>query len=348
MFRSFIGRMLDWLIAIAVVCALLWFLITQPLLPVQTVSNLPKVNQSNLKNHVTNLWHIHASKTLARESLTTDSYIFNYFSRLGKPSFQGYSTMSGRHNNVRLRLGPKTKERVVIGVQYLPPTGPERLYWNPSGISVLLETARVLALLEKELPLSVELVAYASSGVAANGTLEMGSLHHAHLLKDENIPVKLMISLKSVGFFTEAHRTQRYPFSFMRVLYPDTGNFISLSSRLQDFVAMRTVKRSFLRIPELPVESFSAPENVPLVAGSDHVNYWLNDYPAVQVSDMLPLRVTADEYSPETTALDYERMARVVQGLVQVVSDLEKPSEQSDMDQGIWSEVVARLSKFFE
>lgn len=348
MLSSFISRMLDWLVAIAVVCALLWFLITQPLLPVQGAKDLPDVNQSNLKNHVTNLVHLNASRELAQEALTTDSYIFNYFSRLGKPSLQGYSTMGGRHNNVRLRLGPKTKERVVIGVQYSPPTGEGRQYWNPSGIAALLEAARVFSLSEKALPISVEFVAYASAGVAANGTLEMGSFHHAKLLKDANIPVRLMVALRSVGYFTDKHHSQRYPFSFMRMLYPDTGNFISLSSRLQDFTTIRSVKRSFVSISGLPVESFSAPENFPLVAGADHVNYWLNDYSAVQVSDMLPLRVPTSEYSSETATLNYERVAQVVQALVKLVEDLDVDEQHVSDEPGFFSTLLVRITKFFE
>lgn len=266
MLKRFIARIFDWLVAIAIVCVLLWFVITQPLWSVSTSENLAQVNQTNIKNHLTNLLHINTSHELAQESLSADDYIFNYFSRFGSPSLQGYTTMGGRHNNVRLRVGPRTNERVVIGVQYLPPTGQERQYWNPSGVAALLETARVISQIQEELPFSVELVAYASAGVAANGTLEMGSYHHAKLLKQANVPVKLMVALRSVGYYTSEKHTQRYPFAFMRMLYPDTGNFISLSSRLQDFSVMREVKRSFVSVPGLPVESFSAPENFPLVA----------------------------------------------------------------------------------
>lgn len=348
MFSRFIARMLDWLVAIAVVCALLWFLITQPLFPVPSANNLPQVNQANLKNHVTNLLHINTSRELAKESLSTDSYIFNYFARLGRPTLQGYSTMGGRHNNVRLRVGPKTGERVVIGVQYLPPTGSDRQYWNPSGIATLLETARILSLSKDELPISVEFVAYASAGVAANGTLDMGSFHHAKQLKNANIPVKLMIALRSVGYFTEEHRSQRYPFSFMRMLYPDTGNFVALSTRLQDFTTIRSVKNSFASIQDLAVESFSAPESFPLVAGSDHVNYWLNDYPAVQVSDMLPLRVPAKGYSQEMAVLNYERIAQVVQGLTRVVADLGGSTKKTSNESSYLSRLLERVTDVFE
>ena len=348
MFNRFIARILDWLIAIAVVCAVLWFFITQPLLlPVPSAKDLPEVNQANLQNHVTNLLHIDTSRELANESLSADNYIFNYFARLGKPSLQGYSTMGGRHNNVRLRLGPRTSERVVIGVQYLPPTDSSRKYWNPSGVAAFLETARILSLSEADLPISVEFVAYASAGVAANGTLEMGSFHHAKLLRDANIPVKLMISLKSLGYFTGEHHSQRYPFSFMRMLYPDIGNFIALSSRLQDFTTTRSVKSSFVSISGLPVESFSAPENFPLVAGSDHVNYWLNDYPAVQVSDMLPLRVPKN-YAPSAIKLNYERIAQVAQALTKVVADLDDDAKESSEKSDYFSVLAGRITDFFE
>lgn len=350
MLSRFIARTLDWLIAIAVVCAALWFLITQPiLLPSQSTTDLPKVSQSNLQNHVTNLLHINTSRELANESLSADNYIFNYFSRLGKPTLQGYSTMGGRHNNVRLRLGPKTRERIVIGVQYLPPTDSSRKYWNPSGVAAFLEAARILSTNAGELDTSIEFVAYASAGVAANGTLEMGSFHHAKLLRDANIPVKLMVSLKTIGYFTEQQNSQRYPFSFMRMLYPDKGNFIALSSRLQDFTATRSVKSSFVSVSGLPVESFSAPESFPLVTGSDHVNYWLNDYPAVQVSDMLPLRIPENATATNTT-LNYERIALVTQALTKSVFDLggSKDKDEASEKSDYFSVLMGRISDFFK
>jgi len=342
MMARFSARLLDWLIAIFIVCGLLWFLVTQPLLSVPDAKKLPAINQSNLESHVFNLTQSYAAnERVGSEALTTDQYILNYFSRLGKPVVQSYSTMGGQHKNIRLKLGPKSSERVVIGVQYLPPTDSQKQYWNPSGIAVMLETARVLSHSEMKLPISVEFVAFASAGIAANGTLEMGSFHHARLLHKAGIDVKLMIALQSVGVYRDELGSQQYPFAFMRTLYPSAGSFIGLSSRLQDFSAMRLLKSSFVSIPSLPVESFSAPENFSLVAGSDQANYWLYDYPAVQVSDLLALRTVGwDETVPLT--LNYGRMAQVSQALFEAVRQVSKEVESAET--GYISGLVAKVT----
>ena len=344
MLNKMIARLSDWLIAIAIVCLLLWFFITQPLLPVNEIEELPVANQQNLQNHVINLRRIVASSEQSGESLTPDNYIYNYFARLGSPQLQPFTTMSGYYNNVSLMLGPKTAERIVIGVQYLPPTSPLRDQWNPSGVAVMLEAARMLSEYADELPVRVQLMAYASAGIAANGTLDMGSYHHSQALKKRNVPVKLMIALQSVGYYRDEIHSQRYPFSFMKMLYPDVGNFISLTSRLEDFMVTRSVKQSFRRVPDLLVESLSAPENFPMVSGSDHVNFWLNDYPALQISDLLSLRAP-EASNAETLPLNYERMAQVVQALHQTVKDIS--GHKSD-DTAYMTRLISRLSDFFD
>ena len=92
---------------------------------------------------------------------------------------------------------------------------------------------------------------------------------------------------------------------------------------------------------------FSAPENFPLVAGSDHVNYWLNDYPAVQVSDMLPLRVPKN-YAPSAIKLNYERIAQVAQALTKVVADLDDDAKESSEKSDYFSVLAGRITDFFE
>jgi hypothetical protein len=319
------ARLLDWLIAILVVCLLLWFFITQPLLPVTTVNDLPQVSETNLRNHLTNLQNIESTRQVSKStSLGTDDYIFNYFSRLGKPSLQSFATVTGRYNNVRLRLGPNTKERIVIGVRYLAAPNTPKRHINSSGLAVMLETARLFSQQSKELPISVEFVAYGDSNSDVVGA---GSFHHASALSDANIPVRVMLELQSLGYYRKVVDSQKYPFSFMQVLYPDKGNFVALSSRLVDFMQLRSVKSSFNSVPDLLVESFSTPENVPVVNGVDHVNYWLKDYPAIQVGDLLPLRVEGGEHE---LVMDYAKMSQVVKALYQVAINQKTDAENKE------------------
>lgn len=342
MLSRLIAKLIDWLIAILIVCTLLWFFITQPILPTQSVDSLPDVNTGNLKNHVINLQKIATSQQLMKESLSTDNYIFAYFSRIGKPTKQGFVGMSGRYNNISLLIGPKTNKRIVIGVRYSPPKGGASQQWNASGVAALLEAARVLGENKDKLSSAVELVAYATAGMAANGTLDMGSFHHAKALRDQKVELQVMLALRSVGYFRNTARSQKYPLSFMRMLYPDTANFISLSSRLNDFGEMRSVKRSFRQIPELPVESLSAPENFPLIGGSDHENYWAHDFAALQVSDLLEYRLSKTQLASDPIPLDYQKMSQVVQALYQTVID------SDGSDDNVFSQSLDKLKAIFK
>ena len=348
MLNRFIVRLVDWLIAILIVCALLWFFITQPILPVKSSSELPQVNQANLKNHVINLTKLTTSKQLSKDSLGTDNYIFAYFSRIGKPTKQGFVGMSGRYNNVSLLIGSKTDKRVVVGVQYAPPNGDTKTPWNPSGVAALLETARVLTANKDNLPVAVELVAYATAGMAANGTLDMGSFHHAKALKDKKVDLALMLSLGSVGYYRQTAFSQEYPFSFMHMLYPDRANFISLSSRLEDFASVRSVKKSFSRVPDLPVESLSAPENFPIVGGSDHESYWLNDFAAIQVSDLLEYRYSKNQSKSAAESLDYPAMSRIVQALYQTAVDSKHATANRDGNGGFLESAFEKVTTLFD
>ena len=343
MFSRFVIRLVDWLVAILIVCSLLWFFITQPILPSQSAEGLPQVNQANLKNHIINLQKLEASQQLMKDSLSTDNYIFSYFSRIGKPTKQSFVGMSGRYNNVSLLIGPKKGKRVVIGVQYAPPKGSTKQAWNPSGVAALLEAARVLGANQENLPVTVELVAYATAGMAANGTLDMGSFHHAKALKNQKVDLLFMLALRSVGYYRDEAYSQEYPFSFMRMLYPDTANFISLSSRLEDFGTIRSVKKSFSRVPDLLVESVSGPENFPLVGGADHENYWVQDFSALQVSDLLEYRLP--EGSEVNQSLNYQVMSQVVQALYQAVADNQK---EGSSDDGVVSRFLETVTAIFK
>ena len=349
MFSRLIARLIDWLVAILIVCTLLWFFITQPILPVKNVDELPDVNIANLKNHVINLNKITNSQQLMKGSLSTDKYIYSYFSRIAKPSSQGFVAMSGRYNNVSLLLGPKTGKRIVIGVQYSPPKGETKLHWNASGVAALLETARVLGEVKDELPIAVELVAYATAGMDANGTLDMGSFHHAKALRKQNVDVEFMIALNSVGYYRTDVSSQKYPFSFMRLLYPGTANFINLSSRLEDSGEVRSVKRSFSSVPELAVESVSAPEGFPLVGGLDDENYWVHDFAALQVSDLLEYRIPKDFAPTRQLALDYRKVSRVVQALYQTVLDSDGSSDSDDgKNENFFTKSLGRITALFD
>ena len=71
----------------------------------------------------------------------------------------------------------------------------------------------------------------------------------------------------------------------MSWLYPDRGDFIAVVGRMQDISAVRQVKAALLSSKELSVYSINAPDFIPGIDFSDHLNYWQQDIPAVMITD---------------------------------------------------------------
>jgi len=62
---------------------------------------------------------------------------------------------------------------------------------------------------------------------------------------------------------------------------------------------------------------------VPRIGSSDHWSFWKQGYPAVMVTDTAPYRYRHYHKATDTPEkIDYERLARVVEGVGLVVEDL--------------------------
>lgn len=329
MFLDIINKTFDWLIAFLVASLVIWFFITQPVFSFFSSGSVPEIDQNKLKAHVVELSQTYSPRTADFEGIRPAAhYIFRQLTEVGlkigkKPVYQAFWTMGGgRFSNVIFRLGPATAETIVIGAHYDTRNAFPGADNNASGVAALIELARVLTIVEKDLPVRVELVAYALSEGGVLGTKDMGSFKHAAMLKKKNRTVKFMISVDSVGYFTNEANSQQYPFSFMKRVYPTTGNFINISSHLQDFWQVRQVKKSFKKASDLAVHSVNAPEIFPDIANSDHINYWKHGFPAMLLSDTTTYRNKHHNTVNDTAEkLNYTAMARVVQGLYQTIID---------------------------
>jgi hypothetical protein len=80
---------------------------------------------------------------------------------------------------------------------------------------------------------------------------------------------------------------------------------------------------SFRRHAKFPSEGAAIPSGIAGVGWSDHWSFWQTGYPAMMVTDTAPFRYPYYHSFEDTPdKVDYDRMARVVAGLEQVVADL--------------------------
>ncbi len=222
------------------------------------------------------------------------------------------------------RTGPGTgrPRLIVIGAHYDSAQGAVGANDNGSGVAALVELARAFKSVRPGEGLEVRLVFYVNEELPWFGTEKMGSYVHASGLKREGREVVAMLSLETIGWYSDSTGSQRYPFPF-NLLYPSTGDFIGFVANLRSRNLVRRVVGSFRRHAAFPSEGAVGPESIAGVSWSDQWAYWKLGWPAVMVTDTAPYRYPHYHTLHDTPdRLDYDRLVRVVKGLEGVVRDL--------------------------
>ena len=313
------------LAGVTLLLAAAWICVTQPFLPAARRSPTPPgVEAAQLEAHVRMLSERFFLRNEAHPEILDRAaeYIGSEMQEAtGKsPVEQTYQIHGETYRNVIVRLGPETREHLVVGAHYdawedLPAADD-----NASGVAGLIELGRLLG--SVPLAMTVELVAYTLEEPPHFRTSNTGSAVHVRSLQERNVNVELMVSLEMIGFFSDVEGSQHFPLSFLKLFYPSRGDFIAVVGKLGQGATVRRVKSAMRRASLLPVYSISAPPWVPGIDWSDHRYYWEAGYPAVMITDTAHYRNVnyhTTEDRPET--LDYDRMAMVVQGVYAVVAE---------------------------
>jgi Zn-dependent M28 family amino/carboxypeptidase len=150
----------------------------------------------------------------------------------------------------------------------------------------------------------------------------MGSWNYARRSRDRGETVRAMLSLEMLGYYRDEPRTQTYP-PPLGLIYPDRANFIAFVGDLGARSLVRKAIASFRRNAKFPSEGVAAPSFVPGITFSDHWSFRTHGFPAVMVTDTAYNRNPHYHLATDTPEkLDYERLARVTQGLAAVVREL--------------------------
>lgn len=259
----------------------------------------------------------------------TAGYVADALTRAGgRVSSEPYTAGGASYRNVIATFGPDSEERLVIGAHYDAAQGAPGADDNASGVAGLLELAAWLG--EHPPPMRVDLVGYTLEEPPHFRRSTMGSKVHARGLREQGVKVRAMISIESIGYFSDAPDSQRYPVAALRLRYPSEGNFIAVVGRTDQGELVDRVHRALGTVSGLSSESLAAPRNLQGVDFSDHASYWDEGYPAVMVTDTALFR-NPHYHTPTDTwdTLDYERMAKVVRGVQCAVEALAAPPPAS-------------------
>jgi len=218
------------------------------------------------------------------------------------------------------RPGASERGCIVVGAHYDTVPGTPGADDNASGVAALLELARRLA--HERFERTLRLVFFPNEEPPFFPDAGMGSAMYAAELRRANVDVHTMMSLEMLGYYSDHPKSQRYP-PGLSLLYPDRGNFIGFVSNLRSRKQLRELKRAFIASSDFPCESLAAPEWTIVVGLSDHSSFWKQGYPGLMVTDTAFMRNPHYHQATDTAdTLDFDRFARVTEGLIGAVKRL--------------------------
>jgi len=327
------SKRLAWALRLAVVplfiLAGIWYVTGMPGStwsgPLPPLTDKEQLIHDNLKRHVEelagrigerNVWRSEAMAAAAgyiQERLEDAGYTVNV---------QPFSSRGLTVNNIEAVLPGHgaAEEIIVVGAHYDSVADCPGADDNASGVAAMLELARLLA--GTTLPRTVRFVAFANEEAPFFYGDEMGSNLYAARAQAQGERIDAMLSLETVGYYTDQPGSQQYPFPFS-LFYPDTGNFIGFVGNLSSRPLVRKAVGAFRASTAFPSEGVAAPSGIEGIHWSDHWSFWEAGYPAIMVTDTAPFRYPYYHTSMDTPGqLDYTGLARVTSGLVEVVGVL--------------------------
>ena len=303
----------------------------------EAATEKPLTTAAVLEKHI-----VHLATTIGERNLRTydklcdaADYIEAEFKSYGyKPARQTYQVHGKDCFNIDVEIkGSKLpNEVVIIGAHYDSAVGTPGANDNGSGTAAMLLLAKHFA---KSAPQrSLRFVAWTNEEPPYfQNPGEMGSWVYAEKCRVEKQDIKSVLSLETMGYYTDAKDSQHYP-KPLDLMYPSTGNFVGFVSNLRSRGMQRDVIKTFRKHAKIPSEGASLPAKTPGVGWSDHWSFWQEGYAGLMVTDTAPFRYPHYHKPTDTPdKVNFPEMAKVVEGLKFVVMDqakIEIPDDPAD------------------
>lgn len=235
--------------------------------------------------------------------------------------FSGYAGKTADNLIAELPGTTRPGEIVIVGAHYDTVRGSPGANDNASGVAALLALAEWFS--ERPQPRTVRFVSFVNEEPPFFTTRDMGSHAYAARSREQGEQIVAMMSLDGLGYFSNEPRSQRYPVPGIGLAYPGEANFIGFVTRLRDRGLLHSALAAFREQASVPSEGAALPAVLPGVGWSDHWSFWQHGFSAFMVTDTLPFRYPHYHSARDRPEhLDYERMARVTEGLKAVVEHL--------------------------
>jgi len=252
-------------------------------------------------------------------------YIEHSFQTAGlQPRRDSYELRDRRFDNIETEIRGTEPQIVLVGAHYDSVLGSPGANDNGSGVAALLALARRFA--GKPSACTLRFVAFVNEEPPYFQSQEMGSWVYASRCKAREDQITAMISLETIGYFSDEPRSQVYPLPGLGLFYPRTGNFIGFVGNTASRPLVRKAIDEFRRHAQIASEGAALPGIIPGVGWSDQWSFWQHGYRGIMITDTALFRYPHYHARSDTPdKLDYERFALVVGGIENVIARFANP-----------------------
>jgi Zn-dependent M28 family amino/carboxypeptidase len=239
------------------------------------------------------------------------------------PRRVSYELRGRECHNIEVEIRGTSPKIFVVGAHYDSVFGCPGANDNGSGVAALLALVRRFG--GKPSGKTLRFVAFVNEEPPYFQTEEMGSFVYAKRCKERGDRIAGMISLETIGYFSDAPGSQKYPSPALGLFYPSKGNFIGFAANTTSRSLLRATVAAFRKAGRLPCQGAALPAAIPGINWSDQWSFWQCSYPAIMVTDTAPFRYPHYHEPTDTPdKLDYDRFALVVSGMEKTIADLAK------------------------
>jgi hypothetical protein len=292
--------------------------------PLPPLTEFEQALQQRLERHIRalsvdigerNVWR---PKALASAS----NYIEAALAEHGRVDAQEYEVGHQTVRNLAIeRLGATNPDEIVIvGAHYDTVVDCPGANDNASGVAALIELVGLTR--DRQRARTMRFIAFVNEEPPFFQTDLMGSRQYSRRCRERGEKIVAMLSLETIGCFSDRPGSQQYPFPFSR-FYPDVGNFVGFVGNTASSRLVQQVVGSFRRHVAFPSEGIAAPGWITGVSWSDQWSFWQESYPALMVTDTAPFRYPY-YHTPDDTIdkVNLDGLTRVTSGLALVLIDL--------------------------
>lgn len=207
----------------------------------------------------------------------------------------------------------RADEILLIGAHYDSVVGSPGANDNASGVAALLEISGMFTAVDPAM--TVRFVSFVNEEPPFFQTPRQGSMQYADLARRRGDDIRMMVSLETIGSYSNRPGSQRYPPLF-GLWYPNRADFVGIVSDFRSARAMFRLAAAFRANSDFPLQTVAMFRFIRGVSWSDHWSFWRKGYRALMITDTALYRYRHYHAASDTPdKLAFPQLAQVTAGL---------------------------------